>query len=258
MVFAMQDLSSLKGFEILTRIRDWGMPKIYIAIWRDCAKIWFGMTGLENPIGDSLPYSFIRELKRQRRRRECQTSNRFRFNSKTTSLHVHHAFLYISWILCRRCTTTTWNCLISRYVEDVNSKRRPSFSFPELWYSSLLIQLQKRFTNIWQIVWDEIRVIKFNVVRTYFLTDVFVTCLEPGSALGGKGEKNQGGQKKKKSTSEASRERYLDSLRSLIFFLFDPVFCLFPPLRSLLKGREGVATSDLERLKIRLWNPTAT
>ena len=31
------------------------MPKICIAIWRDCAKIWFGMTGLENPIGDPPP-----------------------------------------------------------------------------------------------------------------------------------------------------------------------------------------------------------
>ena len=65
------------------------MPKICIAIWRDCAKIWFGMTGLENPIGDpppgrsrqrTLPYSFIRKLKqrRQRRQREWQKSNRFR------------------------------------------------------------------------------------------------------------------------------------------------------------------------------------
>ena len=31
------------------------MPKISIAIWRDWAKIWFGVTGLENPIGDPPP-----------------------------------------------------------------------------------------------------------------------------------------------------------------------------------------------------------
>ena len=36
----------------------------------------------------------------------------------------------------RRCTTTTWKCLISRFVEDVNT-RRLSFSFPELWYRLL-------------------------------------------------------------------------------------------------------------------------
>ena len=38
--------------------------------------------------------------------------------------------------LCRRCTTTTWNCLISRFVEDANT-RRPSFSLSELWYNPL-------------------------------------------------------------------------------------------------------------------------
>ena len=35
--------------------------------------------------------------------------------------------------LCRRCTTTTWKCLISRrLVEDVNTRQRFSFSLPEL------------------------------------------------------------------------------------------------------------------------------
>ena len=39
--------------------------------------------------------------------------------------------------LCRRCTTTTWNCLISRFVEDGNRRQQLSFSFHELWYSPL-------------------------------------------------------------------------------------------------------------------------
>ena len=33
--------------------------------------------------------------------------------SNTTTLYVHHAFLYI--FLCRRCTTTTWKLLISLF-----------------------------------------------------------------------------------------------------------------------------------------------
>ena len=99
----MQDLPSLKGFDILTRIRDCGMPKISFAIWRDCAKIWVGMTGLENLIGDSLPYSFIRELKQRRRgrRREWQTSNRVRLAKQylCTCITLFCTFLGSSFFL---------------------------------------------------------------------------------------------------------------------------------------------------------------
>ena len=45
--------------------------------------------------------------------------------------------------LCRRCTTTTWNCLISRLVEDENTRQQLSFSFPELWYSLLEFNSRK-------------------------------------------------------------------------------------------------------------------
>ena len=36
---------------------------------------------------------------------------------------------------CRRCATTTWNCLISRVFGG--REQRPSFAFSELWYSPL-------------------------------------------------------------------------------------------------------------------------
>ena len=39
--------------------------------------------------------------------------------------------------LCRHCTTTTWKYLTSRFVEDVSTRQRLSFSFPELWYCLL-------------------------------------------------------------------------------------------------------------------------
>ena len=75
--------------------------------------------------------------------------------------------------LCPRCTTTTWKCLISRFNEDVNRRQQLSFSFPELWYSLLRIQLIK-IANIWRIKRDGISVIKFEATRSHFLSDVFV------------------------------------------------------------------------------------
>ena len=80
------------------------------------------------------------ELKQRRRRRqrERQKSNRFTLD-KTTTSHVHHAFFNFP---CRHCTTTTWNCLVSRFVEDVNT-RRLSFSFSKLWYGLLEFNFRK-------------------------------------------------------------------------------------------------------------------
>ena len=37
--------------------------------------------------------------------------------------------------LCRHCTTTTWKCLISRFVENANTRQQLYFSFAKLWYS---------------------------------------------------------------------------------------------------------------------------
>ena len=54
--------------------------------------------------------------------------------SKTTTLHVQHAFLYIS--LPSRHDYDV-KCLISRFKQDVNRRQRLSFSFPVLWSSAL-------------------------------------------------------------------------------------------------------------------------
>ena len=48
---------------------------------------------------------------------------------KTTTLHVHHAFLYIS---LPSLPTTTWKCLIASFVEDVNKRRRIYLSLSKL------------------------------------------------------------------------------------------------------------------------------
>ena len=71
-----------------------------------------------------------------------------------------------------------------------------------------------------------------------------------GSALGEKGEKNWRS-RKKKSASQASLEVFwptgsarLALMADIYFFLFDPVFCLFPPLRSLVSGH--MVTTDFK------------
>ena len=77
----------------------------------------------------------LREVKQRRGRRqgERKKSNRFRLAKQQlcTCITLFCTFL------CRRCTTTTWKCLISRLVEDGNTRQQLSFSFPELWYSPL-------------------------------------------------------------------------------------------------------------------------
>ena len=69
----------------------------------------------------------IRVLKQRWRRwqRERQKNNMFRLAKKQacTSTTLFCTFL------CRRYTTTTWNFLVSRFMEDVNSRQRFLFLF---------------------------------------------------------------------------------------------------------------------------------
>ena len=71
--------------------------------------------------------------------------------------------------LCRRYTTPWWKCLISRFVENVNTRQRLASSFSELRYS--LLELNSK---IWRIEWDRISAIKFETSQLHFLSDVFV------------------------------------------------------------------------------------
>ena len=77
---------------------------------------------------------------------------------------------------CRRCTTMTWNCLISRFVEDVKRRRQPSRSvaFPELWYSPLESnsrQIRQHLTNLTR--WNKRDEVWTSANKPFF-TDVFV------------------------------------------------------------------------------------
>ena len=56
-------------------------------------------------------------------------------------------------------------------MESVNARQRPSFSFPELWYSLLEFSSRKN-RQIWRIEQDGKSALKFEAERTYFLSDV--------------------------------------------------------------------------------------
>ena len=103
----------------------------------------------------------IRELKQRRRRRqrERQTSNRIILAKQLcTCITLFCRFFY------RLCTTTTWKCLIPRFVEGGKTQQQTSFSFPELWYKPLEINSNK-IANIWRIKRDGISAINFEEAR---------------------------------------------------------------------------------------------
>ena len=77
----------------------------------------------------------IRKLKQRRRRgqRERQKGNWFRLAKQQLCTCI----MLFCTFLCRRCTTTTWKWLISRFSEDMNTRQRLSTSFPGFWCSLL-------------------------------------------------------------------------------------------------------------------------
>ena len=91
--------------------------------------LWLVLPGKIYFISSKL-YTNVRELKqrRPRRQRGRQKSNGVRLAKEKlcTCITLFYTFL------CCRCMTTMWNCLIWRFVEDVNTRQWPSFSFSEL------------------------------------------------------------------------------------------------------------------------------
>ena len=114
--------------------------------------------------------SIIRELKQRRRRgqRQRQKNVRFRLAKQQLCTRIK---LFCTF-LCRHCTTRTWKCPISRFVEDGNTRQQLSFSFAELWCSPLE-SASKKIANIQTIKRDGISAIKFEAAQIHFLSDVF-------------------------------------------------------------------------------------
>ena len=83
----------------------------------------------------SVPLDLVninRDFKIQWRHRNENVKKTIDFKSKTTTLHEHHTFFL--HLFSRFSTTTTWKCLISRFMENVNKQRRNAFSLSELGY----------------------------------------------------------------------------------------------------------------------------
>ena len=81
-----------------------------------------------------LPNSELKQRRRRRRRqRERQKRNRYTLAKQQLCTCIT-LFCTFVW---RHYTISTWNFLISRFLEDVNARRWLSFSFPELRYSLL-------------------------------------------------------------------------------------------------------------------------
>ena len=86
------------------------------------------------------------ELKQRPRQRQRERQKRKRFRLAKQQLCT--CIMLCCTFVCRHCTTTTWNCLISRSVDSVNTRQRRYFSFPELWYSLLKFNSRKNCQHL--------------------------------------------------------------------------------------------------------------
>ena len=70
--------------------------------------------------------------------------------------------------LCRRCTSTTWNCLVSLRMKDGSTRQRFSFSFGSQ-IESFRIQLLKTwpaYDNLEELEWERMNCLKLR--KSYF------------------------------------------------------------------------------------------
>ena len=100
---------------------------------------------LENKKGAAR--SSFRELMQRRRGGQGE-------RHKSTKQQLCTNITHFCSFLCRCCTTTTWNHLVSRFREDVYTRRKFFFSYSELRYSPLELTPELKCSNIWQIEWN--------------------------------------------------------------------------------------------------------
>ena len=110
----------------------------------------------------------IRDFKIQRRgrRRERPKKKNNRFYKQNNSfVRASH---FLCTFLSRFCTTTTWKCLISCFMEDVNKQRRNYIYLSELGYGPLKFSF-RRVAYIWQSNWVRIILIETERTQIHFL-----------------------------------------------------------------------------------------
>ena len=88
----------------------------------------------------------FRELTQRRRWRQRGRKKIKRF--RLTKQQLYTWIMLFCTFLCRRCTTTTWKRLISRFVGDVNARQRLCTSFPTLRYSLLEFNSRKKLQHL--------------------------------------------------------------------------------------------------------------
>ena len=86
-----------------------------------------------------------KELNQRRRRRQRQLKCSKRL---ILAKQLCTCITLFCTFLSRHCTTTTWKCLISRFVEDMNTRQRLYFPFPELRYSLLEFNSRKNCPHL--------------------------------------------------------------------------------------------------------------
>ena len=116
----------------------------------------------------------IRELKQRRRRRQRkQQQKKIRIDWQNNN--IERASRFHCTFRSRRCTTAAWKWLVSRFVQDGNTRPLLSFSFlDKAFIESFRIQLQKKIANMRRIKRDGTSVIKFKPAQILFLSDIFV------------------------------------------------------------------------------------
>ena len=92
------------------------------------------------PVASSGTRQLIRDFKIQRRVRQREHQKTIGWIGKTTTLNVHHTFLYISFPFLHDYNTKSLN---SRFMEDVNKQRRNFISLSELGYGHLKFSFRR-------------------------------------------------------------------------------------------------------------------
>ena len=123
-------------------------------------------------MSSDFPQFAVRDFKIQRRGRQRERQKKNNWFNKQNNNFASASRFFVHFF-ARFCTTTTWKCLISRFMEDVNKQRRNFISLSELGYQLLKIKLQAdRLHSVWQRKWVGIIAFKTERTQIHFLSDM--------------------------------------------------------------------------------------
>ena len=126
----------------------------------------------ENSVSDGSQCIVNNRKFKMKRRRESKKSNCL--TRQNNNFARASRFFAYTVFLCRHCTTTTWKCLISRFVKDVNKQWQNLLSLYELGYRVDRNSAPEEFACIWQSKWVGIITIETEKMWVHSSCDVFV------------------------------------------------------------------------------------